>query len=276
MPVCSGRTPGAPVLRQGGPAGAADPLPAPAPPQGCTCRLSGHEAVWTHQARRAEHTGRPPSRGQDASLSLHCGGEGSVSSQGTKIPCAPWHINKMKNMFKFDSCSYFYKGTRCRTHSRAQGLASPPVGEGRTLLGPRVLSASRRPSDPHQGTHAPSGLEPRAARALTSAGWAPSRTPGAHPARRGAHAVLTRNPPGSHTTPGTLPPATMKPSLSQAPGHRVSELGTVQGQRRGRGLWEPLISGGTCTAGLLTVPRAGHPQRQEPQGPGSGAGRSRR
>ena len=142
MPVCSGRTPGAPVLRQGGPGGAADSLPAPAPPQGCTCRLSGHEAVWTHQARRAEHTGRPPSRGQDASLSLHCGGEGSVSSQGTKIPCAPWHINKMKNMFKFDSCSYFYKGTRCRTHSRAQGLASPPVGEGRTLLGP---GSSRHP-----------------------------------------------------------------------------------------------------------------------------------
>ena len=71
MPVCSGQ---APVHRQGGPAGATDPLPAPAPPRGCTCRLSGHEAVWTHQARRAEHTGCPPSRGQDTSLPLHCRG----------------------------------------------------------------------------------------------------------------------------------------------------------------------------------------------------------
>ena len=47
-------------------------------PRGCTCRLSGHEALWRRQARRVGHTGRPPSSGQDARLPLHCGGEGSV------------------------------------------------------------------------------------------------------------------------------------------------------------------------------------------------------
>lgn len=72
-------------------------------------------------------------------------GEGSVPGQGigSRVPRG---INKVKNMFKFDSCSYFYK--IAQNILQDSGSGNPRYGKRGPLLGPRVLSASRWPLGP--------------------------------------------------------------------------------------------------------------------------------